>query len=208
MKRGFFVTLEGGEGTGKSTNLPFVCEYLQRHGIEVEQTREPGGTRIGERIRELLLHGDDMPSDTELLLMFAARSAHIQQRIRPALESGKWVICDRFTDASYAYQGGGRGIPEARIAALEDWVQGALRPDAVLIFDAPLEIAMARAVQRGHADRFEREQTVFFERVRETYLRRAEQPGYHIINAALELDQVQIQLQGLMNRLIADWKTR
>lgn len=174
---GLFVTLEGPEGAGKSTNRDYLAERLRERGIEVQLTREPGGTPLAERIRELLLAPSDEPmaADTELLLMFAARAQHIAGVIRPALARGAVVLCDRFTDATYAYQGGGRGLPEARIAALESFVQGDLRPDLTLVFDLPVEIGLARAAARGRLDRFEQEDRRFFEAVRQTYLQRAAQ---------------------------------
>ncbi len=156
---GLFVTLEGPEGAGKSTNRDYLAERLRERGIEVQLTREPGGTPLAERIRELLLAPSDEPmaADTELLLMFAARAQHLAGVIRPALARGAVVLCDRFTDATYAYQGGGRGLPVARIAPLESFVQGDLRPDLTLVFDLPVEIGLARAAARGRLDRFEQE---------------------------------------------------
>jgi dTMP kinase len=173
--KGRFITIEGGEGAGKSTQMRFIQERLEAAGKRVLVTREPGGTPLGEAVRGLLL-GEDyagMAADTELLLMFAARSEHLDKVIRPALEAGTWVLCDRFTDASYAYQGGGRGIPGARIAVLEDWLQGDLRPDLTLLLDLPVEQGLERAASRGEPDRFERERRDFFERVREAYRQRA-----------------------------------
>ena len=172
---GLFITLEGPEGAGKTTNREFLAERLRTAGHEVLLTREPGGTPLAERIRELLLAPSDEPmaTDTELLLMFAARAQHLDQVIRPALVAGKVVLCDRFTDATYAYQGGGRGVSEARIAVLEDFVQGTLRPDLTLVFDLPVDVGLARAAARGRLDRFEQEGRAFFEAVRQTYLRRA-----------------------------------
>lgn len=179
MNRGKFITIEGGEGVGKSTQIGALREFISKNGAEVIVTREPGGTRRAERIREVLLETSDepMPSICELLLMFAARSTHIENVIRPALERGAWVICDRFTDATYAYQGGGRDVPREHIATLERLVQGDLQPDLTLLLDAPLEVSSARANARnaaaGSSDRFEREQREFFERVRAAYLDRA-----------------------------------
>lgn len=171
MPRGVFITLEGGEGAGKSTQLAAVQRWLETAGNDVLVTREPGGTEVGERIRALLLHArGTMAVETEALLMFAARAEHVARIIRPALAAGKWVICDRFTDATYAYQGGGRGLAAARIALLEDWVQGSLRPDLTVLLDVPTEIGLGRAGQRGILDRFEREERDFFERVRKAYL--------------------------------------
>jgi len=194
------ITLEGIEGVGKSTHISMICKFLQDRGISVINTREPGGTILGEKIRSLLLDGDSMCDDTELLLMFAARAEHLHQIIRPALVQNQWVICDRFTDASYAYQGGGRGMDKRRIATLETWVQAELRPDLTLIFDTPVDIALQRAKQRSQADRFEREKLNFFNRVREIYLQRAtENPNrYHIINAALPLNEVTDNLRNFL----------
>ncbi len=194
MSRGKFITIEGGEGVGKSTQIAAVRAVLAARQLEVVVTREPGGTRRAERIRELLLETSDepMPASCELLLMFAARATHIENVIRPALERGAWVVCDRFTDASYAYQGAGRGIPREHIATLERLVQGDLRPDLTLLLDAPLAISAARAEvrnrARGDSDRFEREQREFFERVRNGYLERAraEPERFAVINASKE----------------------
>ncbi len=203
--RGRFITLEGSEGSGKSTNLAWVHQYLEQLGHRVALTREPGGTPLAERIRALLLDAREtaMHSDTELLLMFAARAQHIHERILPTLERGEWVLCDRFTDASYAYQGYGRGIPLERIAQLESWVQGSLRPDLTLFLDLPVEIGLQRAGERGEADRFEREQLGFFERVRQGYLAQAEREPqrYRVIDASLPLPDVQSQLAAVLE----DW---
>ena len=204
---GRFITLEGGEGVGKSSNLAFIRHYLEAAGKAVIVTREPGGTSLGEQVRALLLDHrfDGMSADAELLLMFAARAEHLAQVIRPALAAGKWVLCDRFTDATYAYQGGGRGIAAERIAALEDWVQGGLRPDLTLLLDAPVAVGMARAGRRaGDADRFEREHMAFFERVRQTYLDLARRfpERYRIIDAAQALAAVQEQLGRQLDELL------
>jgi len=166
-----FITLEGVEGAGKSTQKDALCRLLDVNGVPYIETREPGGTSYAESIRELLLsHSDDAPSaKTELLLMFAARAQHLETRILPALEAGTWVICDRFTDATYAYQGGGRELPVDWIKTLETLVQGAKRPDLTLIFDVPIEIGLARAGRRGALDRIESEELAFFERVRAMY---------------------------------------
>jgi dTMP kinase len=177
MSPGRFITLEGVDGAGKSTHLGFVAEWLRQQGREVIVTREPGGTPLGETLRELLLHRD-MDADTELLLMFAARQAHLATLILPALARGAWVVSDRFTDASYAYQCGGRGIEAARIAALETWVQRGFQPDLTLLFYVPPVGAVARRWAGGGADRFEREAGSFFSRVRNAYLDRARaEPG-------------------------------
>jgi dTMP kinase len=180
MTRGKFITIEGGEGVGKSTQISALRDYLMAGGRSVVITREPGGTPRAERIRELLLQESDevMPPICELLLMFAARATHIANVIEPALARGEWVVCDRFTDATYAYQGGGRGVSVDEIATLETLVQGELRPDLTILLDVALDVSAARAQQRnvaaGSTDRFEREQREFFERVRQTYLHRAQ----------------------------------
>lgn len=203
---GLFITLEGPEGAGKSTNREYLAERLRERGIEVLLTREPGGTPLAERVRELLLTPSDEPmaADTELLLVFAARAQHLAQVIRPALVRGCVVLCDRFTDATYAYQGGGRGVPEARIAVLENFVQSGLRPDLTLIFDLPVEVGLARAAARGRLDRFEQEGRGFFEAVRQAYLRRAraEPQRYRVLDAAQPLDQVQRDLDGLLPQIL------
>jgi dTMP kinase len=213
MTRGKFITIEGGEGVGKSTQIVALRDLLAARGIEVVFTREPGGTLRAERIRELLLETSDetMPGICELLLMFAARSTHIENVIRPALERGAWVVCDRFTDATYAYQGGGRGLPREHIAALEKLVQRDLQPDLTLLLDAPLEISSARASARnaaaGSSDRFEREQREFFERVRATYLDRArvEPNRFVLIDAAASVDTVtQSVRHAIETRLLPD----
>lgn len=192
--RGRFITIEGGEGAGKSTNLALMADFLRASGIAHLTTREPGGTRLGELVRELLLAVTDEPIVplAELLLMFAARAQHLAQVVVPALEAGTWVICDRFTDASYAYQGAGRGLGEAPVAALEQLVQGELRPDLTLILDLDPERGLARVRQRGPLDRFEREQRAFFVRVRAAYQRRAElDPGRcRLIDAGQTPEQV------------------
>jgi dTMP kinase len=176
MTRGKFITLEGGEGVGKSTNLAFIKKYLQQHNISVVVTREPGGTVLAEKIRQLLLDkSSEVISDqAELLMVFAARAQHIKHVIEPALAKGEWVLCDRFTDATYAYQGGGRNMRISAIEWLENMVQGNLRPDLTLLLDAPVEIGMERARSRAAFDRFESEKISFFEQVRRAYLLQAE----------------------------------
>ena len=197
--KGLFVTLEGPEGAGKTTNRSFLAEHLQALGCEVVLTREPGGCSLSERIRELLLAPSEHPMavDAELLLMFAARAQHLAQVIEPALTRGAVVLCDRFTDATYAYQGGGRGVPFERIAQLESFVQGSLRPDLTLLFDLPVEVGLSRAKARGRLDRFEQEGRAFFEAVRSAYLARAaaEPTRYRVLDAGVSLAQVQAQLQ-------------
>ncbi len=200
--RGKFITVEGVEGVGKSTNMAFIAGFLRERGMDVVETREPGGTPTGEAIRELLLDArrTDIHTDTELLLMFAARAQHLAELIRPALERGQWVLCDRFTDATYAYQGGGRGVPAARIAVLEDWVQGELRPDLTILLDLPVGDGLRRAAGRSEPDRFEQEQQAFFERVRAAYLARAEATPqrYRVIDASPELAEVQARLRAVL----------
>ena len=207
MKQGLFITLEGGEGTGKSTNASFMADYLRAQGKQVLLTREPGGTPVAEAIRHVLLDASlpAMTMETELLLMFAARHEHLQQKILPALAQGTWVICDRFTDSSYAYQGYARGVDLPRIAQLEQWTQGDIRPDYVFVFDLPVEIGMARAKARSVADRFEQEQLAFFEKVRQGFLTRAAQfpERYPIIQAQQPLAQVQAQLQAQLAQILA-----
>lgn len=203
---GLFITLEGPEGAGKSTNRDFIASRLRERGVEVLLTREPGGTPLAERIRELLLAPSDesMAVDTELLLMFAARAQHLDCVIRPALEARQVVLCDRFTDATYAYQGGGRGVSMARIAELERFVQGSLRPDLTLVFDLPVEVGLQRAAARGRLDRFEQENRSFFDAVRQTYLERAAQAPerYRVIDAAKPLADVQSYLDALLPELL------
>jgi dTMP kinase len=194
MTRGRFVTVEGIEGAGKSTQIPYLVELLAEGGREVIVTREPGGTAVGEALRGLLLgtHHDPMCADTELLLMFAARAEHLARVIRPALGRGAWVLCDRFTDATYAYQGGGRGVAEERIGDLERWVQRGLRPDLTVLLDLPVAVGLARVRGRGAGDRFEQEATDFFERVRAAYLRLAgrEPDRFRVVDASQSHEQV------------------
>lgn len=193
-KRGRFITVEGVEGAGKSTHIDAMRAHLESRGVTVRVTREPGGAPLSESLRELLLDPANlgMDADTELLLVFAARAEHLAKVIRPALTAGDWVLCDRFTDATYAYQGGGRGIDPARIAVLENWVQGDLRPDLVIVLDIDPEAGLARAATRGDKDRFEREEAAFFSRVRENYLERAKAAPdrYRIIDAGAAQESV------------------
>ncbi len=206
-QQGYFITLEGGEGAGKSTCLTFVEQFLRAKGLPVLVTREPGGTELGERLRELLLHQKDLDitGDTELLLMFAAREQHLEEVIKPALLDGSWVICDRFTDATYAYQGGGRGVPDERIAVLEAWVQDGFRPDLTLLFDIPVDAGLKRAGNRSVPDRFEQEDHAFQERVRRHYLHRAEQEParFRVIDAAGSIDEVEAQISAVLNETMA-----
>jgi dTMP kinase len=205
MSVGKFITLEGGEGVGKSTNIVFIKEWLEQQGHRVILTREPGGTEVAEAIRGLLLskHPEPLAVSTELLLMFAARAQHIQQVIVPALHEGAWVLCDRFTDATYAYQGGGRGVDKSIIVWLENWVQGELRPDMTLILDAPVEIGLQRAKHRGALDRFESEERAFFDRIRHSYLQRAAEfpHRYRIVDASRTLVEVQSQISNYLRVL-------
>lgn len=204
---GKFITIEGTEGVGKTTNIEFIQAWLDSHQLEFIATREPGGTPLAEQIRELLLTPCDekvCPS-AELLLMFAGRAQHLDQVILPAIQSGRWVLCDRFTDATYAYQGYGRGIDNALIAQLEQLVQAELRPDLTLILDTPVEIGLKRASQRSMPDRFEREQTAFFERVRQGYLSIAAVSPERcvVIDASQHLEDVQQDIVGVLNDFLA-----
>ncbi len=202
-KRGLFITVEGGEGVGKSTNIAVVESWLQEQGIAYRRTREPGGTPLAEEIRQLLLAPRDeaMAPMAELLLVFAARAQHIAAVIEPALAAGQWVICDRFTDATYAYQGGGRELPQAWIARLEDLVQRSLHPDLTLLLDAPLEVGLSRAGERGELDRFEQEQRVFFERVRNCYLERAaaEPDRFRLVDTNRPLELIADDIRALLS---------
>ena len=203
--RGRFITLEGGEGVGKSTNLAFVKAHLEAAGLEVVATREPGGTPLAEEIRELLLavRKEPMSDLSELLLIFAARAQHLAMLVEPALVRGAWVLSDRFTDATYAYQGGGRGLELRVIALLEQLVQGDLRPDLTLYLDTPLEIAEARLAGRD-LDRFEREQRAFFERVRAVYMQRSAEPRFRVIDASVPLERVQLALAAELDRFVGE----
>jgi dTMP kinase len=199
--RGKFITLEGIDGAGKSTHLPWLTQFVEGRGIRVKATREPGGTVLGERLRELLLDRDQrLAPETETLLMFAARREHVETVIAPALEAGAWVLCDRFTDASYAYQSGGSGVAWEKIAMLEEWVHPALQPDLTLLFDVSPEIGRQRAQQAKTADRFEREEHAYFQRVREAYLRRARScpERVRVIDAAGSPDTVRRALEGFV----------
>ncbi|MEE4202125.1 MAG: dTMP kinase [Halieaceae bacterium] len=198
-ERGKFITIEGGEGVGKTTNREFVADWLRARGYKLRITREPGGTQIGEQLRELLLR-DQSPAPaemTELLLIFAARAQHIAEVIAPALAAGEWVLCDRFTDATFAYQGAGRELSTRSIEHLEQLVQGDLRPDLTLLLDLDPRVGMQRALERGEPDRFEQEDVAFFDRVRQGYLTRAAKAPerYRVIDASLALPDVARQLQ-------------
>lgn len=208
--RGAFITLEGGEGVGKSTQVAAAAGALAAVGVNVVRTREPGGTPLAEAIRDLLIGecAEGMDPDTELLLMFAARNQHLVRLIRPALARGDWVLCDRFTDATYAYQGAGRGIDRARIGALEAFVQRGVQPDLTLLLDAPVEIGLRRAARRNRdGDRFEREAGAFFERVREGYLARAatDPTRFRLIDAAQPLEAVRSQVSAVLAEFAMAW---
>ena len=203
-----FITIEGTEGVGKSTNITVIERYLAARHIPFVTTREPGGTPFAEEIRDLLLQKRDEPIDenAELLMMFAARAQHLSKKIKPALAAGKWVICDRFTDATFAYQGGGRGISAGKIELLQQLVQGDLRPDKTLVLDASVEIGLKRAAQRGELDRFENEKKHFFEKVRKVYLSRAEANPrqYQVIAADQSMDAVKVAVEKAISMLLLD----
>jgi dTMP kinase len=205
---GKFITVEGIEGVGKTTNIDFIHERLTEAGKDVVLTREPGGTPLGEAIRALLLDPAyaGMDATCELQLMFAARAEHLAKVIRPALARGQWVLCDRFTDATYAYQGGGRGIDTDIIARLEDLVQGDFRPDLTLLLDVPVAVGLARASDRGAPDRFEQEKAEFFERIRQAYLQlaTAHETRYRVIDASLPLEDVQRQLDAVLRAVLQE----
>lgn len=208
-KKGLFIVLEGGEGVGKTTNSLFIQEYLRSNNIGFRTSREPGGTELAEKIRDLILskHTETVSDLTELLLVNAARAQHLQEKILPVLESKKWLLCDRFTDATYAYQGGGRQLNKTLIAQLEQLVQGDLRPDCVIILDAPVELGRARAEARAELDRLESEASQFHQRVRDAYLERAAlmPDKYAVIDASQTLNDVQKDIKRVLDRLIATW---
>ena len=211
MTRGMFITVEGVEGVGKSTNMDFIADRVMAAGIKVLRSREPGGTPMAERIRDMLLqHGDEpLPDLAELLLFFASRTLNIENAIRPALESGTWVLCDRFTDASRAYQGAGRGLNMDRINTLAEWAHGDLNPDLTVLLDAPAEVGMQRAEKRGETDRLESEQMSFYTRVRAQYLALAEgEPErFAVIDASQSLAVVQNQIGEVIDMLLETSKT-
>lgn len=206
MTRGRFVTLEGIDGAGKSTHAGWFADALAARGHRVVATREPGGTPLGERLREILLH-EAMSHDTEALLMFAARREHLEQVIRPALDRGDWVLCDRFTDATYAYQGGGHGVNVERIRELERWIHGDCHPDLTLLFDVPLAVSRERLERNARdgrvLDRFEREREAFFGRVRDAYHARAaaEPQRFRIVDSTQPVDAVRNTLRGIVESL-------
>lgn len=202
LKKGKFITLEGMDGAGKSTHIPAIVVLLQARGLEVVSTREPGGTALGEQLRTLLLH-EPMHAETETLLMFAARREHIAHVIAPALARGAYVLSDRFTDATYAYQCGAKGVLSDKIRQLENWVQGDLRPDATLLFDVPVETSLARLAHAREPDKFERENTHFFKKLRQAYLHRAaENPErFHIIKANQPLEIVKILVEKIISTI-------
>lgn len=206
MKRGRFITVEGIEGVGKSSNIDALVTYIETAGYEVLTTREPGGTPLAEDIRNLLMHrGDEpIPEIAELLMMFAARSLNVENNIRPALNAGKWVVCDRFTDSSRAYQSGGRGLAMETVDQLAEWVHGDLWPDLTILLDAPVEVGMARAGNRSEPDRIEQEEHAFFARVRESYLQQAavEPDRFVVLDTTRELTAVQADVVQLAQKLI------
>ena len=202
---GRFITVEGTEGVGKSTNMAYIADVLRARGVKVVVTREPGGTPVAERIRDVVLQSEpgSVSDRCELLLMFAARASHIDQVIRPALIRGEWVLCDRFVDATYAYQGGGRRIPDADIDALATLVLGDLRPDLTILLDAPAEVTQQRRSDRGTSDRFEQEEAAFFNRVQSKYRQIAQQEPdrVRVVDAAVDLQKVQKSLKTLVDSL-------
>lgn len=205
QKNGKFITFEGIDGAGKSTHIGYLVEALQQRGIQVVQSREPGGTKLGEILRDLLLQ-QPMHLETEALLMFAVRREHIAQVIEPALQRGDWVVCDRFTDSSFAYQGGGRKLSIDKLNALEQWVHPHLQPDLTLLFDVPIEVARARLDATRALDKFEQEQADFFANTRAEYLRRAAEfpERFRIIDSTQPIDAIQQQLDTLLERLLRD----
>ncbi|RFP17583.1 dTMP kinase [Duganella sp. BJB488] len=202
--RGKFITFEGIDGAGKSTHIAFVGDYLKARGVDLVSSREPGGTPLGEKLRELVLH-EKMHLETEALLMFASRREHIAQVIEPALHRGAWAISDRFTDASFAYQGGGRGMDLAKLEALEHWVHPHLQPDLTLLFDVPLEVARARLDATRSLDKFEQEKADFFASTRNEYLRRATQfpARFRVIDSTQSIADIQVEIATILDQLLA-----
>ncbi len=200
--RGKFITLEGMDGAGKSTHIPDIIKLLKSKGVEVVATLEPGGTMLGEQLRKLLLN-EPMHPETETLLMFAARKEHIAKVIEPALTRGAWVLSDRFTDATYAYQSGGRGVLANKVIELESWVHGSLQPDLTLLFDVPVEVSVARLASARTPDKFERESSEFFTKIRNAYLDRANKnPNrFCIINSNQALDDVKVEVENIISTL-------
>lgn len=200
--RGKFITLEGMDGAGKSTHIPDIIKLLEKKGVKVISTREPGGTELGEQLRTLLLN-EPMHPETETLLMFAARREHIAKVIEPALARGAWVLSDRFTDATYAYQSGGRGVLANKVIELETWVQGSLQPDLTLLFDVPVEVSVERLASARTPDKFERESADFFTKIRNAYLDRARNnPNrFCIINSNQALDDVKVEVKNIISTL-------
>lgn len=205
MTKGRFITVEGAEGVGKSTNISLIEEIVRENGHNVLITREPGGTTTGERIRDILLdkEAQELTAMTELLLMFAARTQHVSQIIEPALDEGTWVVCDRFTDSSYAYQGGGREMGADLISQLEVFALGQFRPDLTILLDVDVSTGLERATRDVQADRFESEQVIFFERVRSAFLARAQGDRYRVVDAGASLVQVQAHIREVMDEFIA-----
>jgi len=210
VRRGLFISVEGIEGVGKSSNIEVLVTHIENEGYEVLTTREPGGTPLAEEIRELLMHrgGEPISGVAELLMMFAARSLNVNNNIRPALDAGKWVVCDRFTDSSRAYQSAGRGLPMEMVNELADWVHADLWPDLTILLDAPVEVGMARAGNRSEPDRIEQEEHAFFERVRDSYLGQAnaEPDRFVVLDTTRSLATVQADIVALAQRLIDDNK--
>jgi dTMP kinase len=209
QKRGLFLTVEGVEGVGKSSNIEFIAGFLAKRGIACLQTREPGGTPLAEGIRSLLLdHRDERVEElSELLLMFAARVQHVKQVIEPALARGTWVICDRFTDSTYAYQGAGRGVSADTISELERILLGAFRPDLTILLDLPVEVGLQRAEKRGAQDRFEQEETPFFQRVREEFLARAVRfpERFRVVSTRVGLEAVRVSISNILEDTITSY---
>ena len=207
MARGKFITIEGIEGTGKSTHMQRLVDLIEKAGHTVQTAREPGGTPTGELIRDVVLgHAEEpVPEIAELLLMFASRSLLVENLVRPALENGTWVVCDRFVDASRAYQGGGRGIPMETVDQLAEWVLGDLRPDVTILLDAPVEVGMARAGSRGNPDRLDIEKADFYSRVRDTYLSLAEghPDRWVVVDASGDLDEVRAAMDAVAQRILS-----